>query len=444
MNNKNLFTIIAGVVFLVVIVGLLIFSDGVFLKAQESHASISWSARGLSNCYFDMSGRTRNGEFSNKKERLTSSGNERFDLNYPFGLSTENLVRMWDDIYRDLPFSGTGKVVCLDNANNPISFGFNVDVPRIAEPRFIEQMRLGLIAVPSSSEDSSVISWSWVASGVDNCILDVSGRAGEEQFDSKDSIPPSDLSGKEQLRSRDFVGGGIKDLIQSWDGFRREALPFYVNGTVTCRDSIGKLVSLKVDINVPRVGDPLFIKQLRSLLEPVVPAPVTWPGVNLKINDSDGPISIRDSEVVSASWTSTNAVSCSVSIRDNTTGGIIEAENDIGTSGRESVQLKSGHAGHRVVFTVMCRNSSGNFSDDSVVVNVIGGVVQPPPNQECQIPAGVISSLNQGLIGVVQGMLKTLSLLMQRPGDPIVNEIINIFSDLIRSIQGVINDLNRL
>ena len=87
---------------------------------------------------------------------------------------------------------------------------------------------------------------------------------------------------------------------------------------------------------------------------PTIITPPQPPTVDIKANNSNGPISINYNTSATISWTSNNATSCQV------TPG-----NWTGLSGSQS----TGNLTTSQTYTITCSNSSGN-ANDSVVVNV--------------------------------------------------------------------------
>jgi hypothetical protein len=79
------------------------------------------------------------------------------------------------------------------------------------------------------------------------------------------------------------------------------------------------------------------------------------PYVNLKVNEQDGPITIKTNSLVNVSWTSANVVSCSGSARDKP------------LNGRETINVDSDTISP---FTIRCLTSNGIIVSDSVVLNI--------------------------------------------------------------------------
>lgn len=88
---------------------------------------------------------------------------------------------------------------------------------------------------------------------------------------------------------------------------------------------------------------------------------VAPPTVDLRVNDTNGPLTLQDPADYVLSWTSTNAVSCVAS--------------GAWSGGQASTGAASVHGQHvgRYAYTITCENSLGSASDE-VVVNV-----QAPP-----------------------------------------------------------------
>ncbi len=86
-------------------------------------------------------------------------------------------------------------------------------------------------------------------------------------------------------------------------------------------------------------------------------APVT-PVVDIKANNSDGPISITSGTSANLSWTTTNAISC-------------QASNGFsGAKGTSATSLSTGSLTSAKTYTLACTSSSGASASDSVTVNV--------------------------------------------------------------------------
>ncbi len=81
----------------------------------------------------------------------------------------------------------------------------------------------------------------------------------------------------------------------------------------------------------------------------------TTPYVNLKVNEQDGPITIKANTLVNVSWTSANVVSCSGS------------SNNKPLNGRETINVDSDTVSP---FTIRCLTSNGMTVSDSVVLNI--------------------------------------------------------------------------
>jgi hypothetical protein len=79
------------------------------------------------------------------------------------------------------------------------------------------------------------------------------------------------------------------------------------------------------------------------------------PYVNLKVNEQDGPITIKANSLVNVSWTSANVVSCSGSTKDKP------------LNGRETINVDSDTISP---FTIRCLTSNGVVVSDSVVLNI--------------------------------------------------------------------------
>jgi nitrogen fixation-related uncharacterized protein len=94
------------------------------------------------------------------------------------------------------------------------------------------------------------------------------------------------------------------------------------------------------------------------------------PYVDLKVNEQDGPITIKANSLVNVSWTSANVVSCSSSI------------NDKPLNGRETINVDSDTISP---FTIRCLTSNGMVVSDSVVLNITD---KTPYNPD---PYGVLS-----------------------------------------------------
>jgi len=83
---------------------------------------------------------------------------------------------------------------------------------------------------------------------------------------------------------------------------------------------------------------------------------VAIPTVDLKANNSDGPITLKYKDYVTLSWNSSNAISCTAS--GDWSGSKY-------TSGSESIKL---NAVRTYNFVLKCKNSSGQTAEDSVQV----------------------------------------------------------------------------
>jgi hypothetical protein len=81
------------------------------------------------------------------------------------------------------------------------------------------------------------------------------------------------------------------------------------------------------------------------------------PYINLKVNEQDGPITIKVNSLVNVSWTSANVVSCSGSTSDKP------------LNGRETIRIDNNTTSP---FTIRCLTSNGIIVSDSVVLNITG------------------------------------------------------------------------
>lgn len=95
--------------------------------------------------------------------------------------------------------------------------------------------------------------------------------------------------------------------------------------------------------------------------------PAAQPSVNLKINDVEGPITIRQNETIRLTWTSQNANECRGSQRMQ------------GTSG--SIGVTASSTGSHT-FWVSCVNDTGGYAQDTVKVEVTaaGSITVTSPN----------------------------------------------------------------
>lgn len=107
--------------------------------------------------------------------------------------------------------------------------------------------------------------------------------------------------------------------------------------TLACQNSAGTRVTDSVAVNIRNA----------------VPAPT----VTLKVNNSDGPVTINYNSEATLSWTTTNAVSCTAS--GSWDGGK-------STSGNQS----TGALTSSKTYTLTCKNSENTEANDSVTINV--------------------------------------------------------------------------
>ena len=93
------------------------------------------------------------------------------------------------------------------------------------------------------------------------------------------------------------------------------------------------------------------------------PSPVRLPTVDLKVNDSDGPITVAPGSVINTSWTSTNATSC---VRTGKAGGSDPWYNtNVSANGTFSFSIYNTE-----LLQVQCSNLAGQMAYDNVTVNV--------------------------------------------------------------------------
>jgi hypothetical protein len=97
------------------------------------------------------------------------------------------------------------------------------------------------------------------------------------------------------------------------------------------------------------------IKSFKTLCSPV--------SVDLKVNNSNGPVTARYNDTVTVSWTSDNAVSCSASG---------DWSGSKSTSGSQSIKMEQAKT---YTFNITCTGQDGDSKNDSVQVKVS---VNPP------------------------------------------------------------------
>lgn len=114
----------------------------------------------------------------------------------------------------------------------------------------------------------------------------------------------------------------------------------------------------------------------------ILPPPPVAPTVDLKVNGSDGPITINSGSSAALTWTSQNAATCSASSSPATSfAGSRAVQNTAGEF--------TGALTQATTFTILCSNAVTSVSD-AVTVNVIN----PNPNLTCS-PAFQAVALNQ-------------------------------------------------
>ena len=106
--------------------------------------------------------------------------------------------------------------------------------------------------------------------------------------------------------------------------------------------------------------------------------------VDLKVNGSDGPVTVTPRSRIVVSWISEGASRC----RGNWT------KNDIRLSG-----TVAGRITKSAIIKVACINREGERDDDAVVVNVSGGAVIPSPTP-MPIPTPIHTPTNEGQLQV--------------------------------------------
>ncbi|MBX4200214.1 hypothetical protein KW790_02025 [Candidatus Parcubacteria bacterium] len=112
--------------------------------------------------------------------------------------------------------------------------------------------------------------------------------------------------------------------------------------TVTCQDASGRVASDSIVFNVQN-------------------AISSGPTVDLKVGDSDGPITVPSNTTKNLSWNSTNASHCSgYSSGPGVWGGVMALSGTIST----------GNITTGTTFTINCQNATGQNASDSIIINV--------------------------------------------------------------------------
>lgn len=93
------------------------------------------------------------------------------------------------------------------------------------------------------------------------------------------------------------------------------------------------------------------------------------PIANLKVNDSDGPVTVNWGSKVVLSWSTTEVTSCNATGTLNTwQGPIATSSSSVSLSQRTSPELKTSHT-----LGISCTGTDGQTYTDNVAVNVVGG-----------------------------------------------------------------------
>lgn len=462
MNKKYRFSIIlpivAGVLFFVVI-GFFAFgglSFGVKAGRGTPVIPVNWSTNGLKDCVINLRDRQDNQSII-QNEELQLSGSvaiNDYDVNGFVRMPLKELVRGLDELRNyGLPADISGNIRCKDYSNNDVILSFRGRFPRPMEPPLLSQLKSFYNfndnkVAPTVWQDGM---YAWNITGASGCNINWNWNWQNKSERESEPIPNS-IS--QTIGERDIYYMMKNLTIRAVEGFirasaeLRELLPLDANAVFSCKSRAGEDISFRIKTSIPRISEPLFISELRSFLNgstpssPPTPSSPSAPRVDLRVNNSNGPIRAKIGERVNISWSSTDAVSCVASIRNNTTGQFEIRNESIGLSGSEMERIRDDWAGDQIITTVTCDNSIGYSVSDDVIINVKAEVGEIPTSPS--IPSDIVGRLNKALIKVMQGMLRTLNLLMQRPNDPVVNEIIGIFNDLVSELQGVVNDLNQL
>lgn len=145
-----------------------------------------------------------------------------------------------------------------------------------------------------------------------------------------------------------------------------------VNGAKTIDQMAGELIAAGWHGPCDGEGDAAVIDAYASTTKSSVNPVTEAPTVNLKINNSDGPVQVDHNSKVNISWSSTNSpTSCSAS-------GAWSGSK-AGSGSETSGTLAGGTSGTDYTYTLSCTNSSGS-GNDSVTVHV-----NPPSNQKGSI-----------------------------------------------------------
>lgn len=145
------------------------------------------------------------------------------------------------------------------------------------------------------------------------------------------------------------------------DGQRYDNFAIQDFGAITCSMGTGTGAALTPD-DTSRVGDACIITD-------TIEAGAIRPTANLKINNSDGPVTVSPGATINLSWSSTQAASCSARatpLNGSWTGTVT-------INGTKSISNVS----TQTTFSLDCYSTTQHSSQDSVLVKT--SQVSPPP-----------------------------------------------------------------
>lgn len=362
---------------------------------QLTEAQFNWTIDGLKNCTLGVLDQNTGNQYDGGtipkvgKEVLT-----KYDIDQLLHIKAKDVVELAENIRGELPFNAQYKVVCQDRADNNVSLSVEINLPKINEPRFITQLR-------ELSEEKLPPSAPKVDLKINNSdgFLDV--RVGNQLNLSWNSSNSTSC----MISERNNATGNVSEWTVGLSGNYSKVIPSNWAGqqiayAVLCKNVAGNFSD---DVVVVNVGGGVVVPP------PIVPPITRKCGVTGGGNEFQIYYYTKSGDECNYGFGSGYVAAC----YDGTLQVAFPGYNCLSRDNWLKA-AQSGCANH-------CTTGSGELNVNSV-----------------------IKRLNSDFVKILQGMIDTLTLLIQRPNDPVVGNIVVTFSELSNSIRSTLNYLNQL